>query len=549
MVAWNCQGIGNPWTVRRLTEVCKKVDPDVLFLSETKNSHKVVAKKLNKLGFANLRTVGPQGYASGGLAILWKEGVDLTIVSSCKNYFDTKIYYEGKLSYCTFVYGNTDKRQRKQTWDYLTSLALIRDAAWFVTGDFNDITSNAEKTEVQNDQKPPLMTSERFSLKGTYMIYNMKVIHCRGKEKGEPTLSDVDLIELSPIALGQKTTHLEDASIFVFEGSDHRPLVTYFDPLRRKKKSIFRYDRRLNQNEEVSKIVEDNWTEDVHLKVKRKIDKCRTAIILWSKQQQECSKAHLEQIKREIEEATVATQPDEELLRNLNAELIAAYKAEEEFWMQRSRQLWLNLGDKNTGFFHASTKSRKAMNKFSVLEGEDGEPVYLEEEITSTIVTYFQNLFTATTQDPQLMSATLSDAIQPRVSDEQNAYLITLPSSAEIKEALFSINGGKAPGPDGFSACFFQTNWSVVGADIVKEIQEFFISGVMPRTINETHVRLIPKGREAKRYRITDLSLYVMCITKSYQKSLLDASCLCSKMPLLKLNLHLFQKGQYQIMF
>ena len=63
----------------------------------------------------------------------------------------------------------------------------------------------------------------------------------------------------------------------------------------------------------------------------------------------------------------------------------------------------INLGDKNTGFFHASTKSRKAMNKFSMLEGADGEPVYLEEEITSTIVNYFQNLFTATNEDHLFM--------------------------------------------------------------------------------------------------------------------------------------------------
>ena len=53
--------------------------------------------------------------------------------------------YEGNLSYATFVYGDPDKKKRKQSWDYLTALALIRDSPWFVSGDFNDMTCNCKK--------------------------------------------------------------------------------------------------------------------------------------------------------------------------------------------------------------------------------------------------------------------------------------------------------------------------------------------------------------------------------------------------------------------
>lgn len=56
-----------------------------------------------------------------------------------------------------------------------------------------------------------------------------------------------------------------------------------------------------------------------------------------------------------------------------------AYLAEESYWKQRSRQQWLNLGDRNTSFFHASTRKRFAMNKFSVRENEEGQAVYEEK--------------------------------------------------------------------------------------------------------------------------------------------------------------------------
>lgn len=82
--------------------------------------------------------------------------------------------------------------------------------------------------------------------------------------------------------------------------------------------------------------------------------------------------------------------PNEEHLHKIKEELKCAYKKEEGFWKQRSKQLWLNLGNKNKVFFHASTKKRKAMNKFSVIEDDKGQEVYQEEKIVKVISEYFQ---------------------------------------------------------------------------------------------------------------------------------------------------------------
>ena len=83
--------------------------------------------------------------------------------------------------------------------------------------------------------------------------------------------------------------------------------------------------------------------------------------------------------------------------------------------------------------------------------------------------------------------------MSPCISSATNEKLIKLPYLLEVKEALFAIHPDKAPGPDGFSASFFQTNWDVVAPAITKEIQNFFLNGSIPFAINETHFRLIPK--------------------------------------------------------
>lgn len=68
----------------------------------------------------------------------------------------------------------------------------------------------------------------------------------------------------------------------------------------------------------------------------------------------------------------------------------------------------------------------------------------------------------------------------------------------EISDALFQIGPLKAPGPDGFHACFYQRNWGVIKSDVVSAVQNFFKEGTMPEGLNDTVIVLIPKGNDPK---------------------------------------------------
>lgn len=200
------------------------------------------------------------------------------------------------------------------------------------------------------------------------------------------------------------------------------------------------------------------------------------------------------------------THADDLLISSINQKLLKAYKAEEEFWKQRSRKLWLTLGDRNTCFFHASNKSRRACNRLTAIEDVEGNPVYEDNQTTAVISDYFQEIFNSSSPSA---TEVVNRAIIPCISTSTNDKLTAIPSILEVKEALFGIHPDKAPGPDGFSARFFQSNWSAVGPGMTKEIQYFFSTGTLPYSINSTHIRLIPKIQSPK--QVTDYLPIALC--------------------------------------
>lgn len=63
----------------------------------------------------------------------------------------------------------------------------------------------------------------------------------------------------------------------------------------------------------------------------------------------------------------------------------------------------------------------------------------------------------------------------PVVSEEQNTILVAVPSIAEIKEVVFSLQRSSSPGPDGFSGVFFTHCWEIAGPDVIKVVYHFFL--------------------------------------------------------------------------
>lgn len=75
--------------------------PDIWFLMETKNSDDVVLEKRKWMDYASHKLVPPHNHGGGGLALFWRQELDVEILLSCDSFIDSVITYKKKRFYAT----------------------------------------------------------------------------------------------------------------------------------------------------------------------------------------------------------------------------------------------------------------------------------------------------------------------------------------------------------------------------------------------------------------------------------------------------------------
>lgn len=71
-----------------------------------------------------------------------------------------------------------------------------------------------------------------------------------------------------------------------------------------------------------------------------------------------------------------------------------------------------------------------------------------------------------------------------------------LPTTEEVKLAVFGLIGDSAGGLSGFNGNFFHAFWDIVGEYVVEMVKAFFNGQDLPRFITHTNLVLLPKNKE-----------------------------------------------------
>ena len=496
-IAWNCQGAGAYLTKHHLRKLHRFFHPRFLFLSETKKNFNFLQDFKFEFGYDNLFTVEPVGL-SGGLALFYMNDADVEIEFSNARMIDTTAKIEGHKVFITFVYGDPVVEYREQVWERLMRISLQRSGAWLMVGDFNEITSNLEK---KGGRKRPESSFLPFKnmISACGMIefpHSGNIFSWAGRRRSGRVQCRLDR------ALGNEDWHQvfshTDVEYLLRWGSDHLHVLVRIKSKESSGRKCFKFDKRWFGKEGFYDTVKQGWGQEapsVPLCLHEKIGRCRRAISRWKKRNPSNNQKLIEKLKLEIDRAQSDDSISSEEELELKWKLCEAYREEELFWKQKSRTIWLREGDRNTKFFHAKIKQRRARNRITKLMDSLGNWVESEEGIEALASEYFANLFATSNPSDCEEAFRFTTA---KVTQEMNMRLIREPSEVEIKEAVFAIHPEKAQGPDGMTSLFYQRFWKLIGPDIVRMVKNFFSSGELDEQLNQTNICLIQKTERPK---------------------------------------------------
>ncbi|XP_074298263.1 uncharacterized protein LOC141629103 [Silene latifolia] len=120
-------------------------------------------------------------------------------------------------------------------------------------------------------------------------------------------------------------------------------------------------------------------------------------------------------------------------------ELTLLKKARDQYLLQKSKEKWMEDGDDNTTYYHARINHRRLRNKVYQVKDKNGIVR------RGNCITEAHKIFLAAP-----------------VTDE------------EVRLAMFSIPGTKAPGPDEYSSQFSKDAWVIMGKDVIAVVKNAY---------------------------------------------------------------------------
>ncbi|KAK9990862.1 hypothetical protein SO802_025847 [Lithocarpus litseifolius] len=450
------------------------------------------------LKFDNNFVVEAKGCA-GGLCMMWKKGISAIQVEFNKNLIAIKI----SDAICEWLlvgfYGPPyfSKKKKKKAWENLSALLDSYEGPWVCLGDFNfTINEDERKGSKKGSTSATNYLKELMFEQGAIDLgySGNKYTWAKGKWGNASIKRRLDrgIVSISWRLAFPKANIFHLGAI----KSDHAPILLDTYPEEEFTHRPFRFEAIWLRDNRCIPVIENAWTTETRgsefIKLYKKQASTRDALRKWNKEVFGRCQDKINSLLQEIK-VVQCLQPSEEngnLESALQNELAEWLFRSETLWRQKSREIWLKLGDKNSKFFHLSTIIRRRRNHIDAIKKDDGSWITESKQIRQLFFESYKQQY----QEEEIWFPNhLEHLLLPCITEDENANLLATPSPEEIKATLFEMQDLKAPGSDGFPVLFYKKLWPTIGKDVTEAVTSFFRLGSMPREVNSSLIVLIPK--------------------------------------------------------
>ncbi|KAL8140429.1 LOW QUALITY PROTEIN: hypothetical protein V2J09_006450 [Rumex salicifolius] len=494
IILWNVRGAGKPSFASSLKYLMRAHKVDFVAIFETQVSGSRARHICSSLNLGASHVVDSVGRA-GGIFISWNPSVfSIGVVASTPRYVLTKFSVGGVNCHFLFAYAPPSVHSRTRFWREVESALTLVSGPVFFGGDLNCITQVEERIGGSGILHPDsgILRDllDRLGLidmgfSGSPFTWS------RGSGFSSYVAKRLDRVVMNMDAFLAwpygSVRHLPSLC------SDHSALLFSFKRIFRvdRRRRPFRFEEAWTRHPDFLSFVRGAWNSSCS--ASSALASLKVSISWWNSHVFGNVAKRKVSLLRRIDslQASFSSIPSDanlEALSALTAELELTLDQEEALWKQKSKELWLSDGDRNTTFFHASTVLRRS-NRVMALINSDEEWVNDKEELQSLVKGFFESLYSL----PR-------DELFPIVTPHNRFPTLDvwgrLDAPFEDHEIVAVIRGMrplKSPGPDGFSPVFYQKSWSVVGPSVIAAVRSFLLSISLPQGLNATFLSLIPK--------------------------------------------------------
>ena len=502
LLSWNVRGANNPNKRNVIRNFITSQRVDLVCLQETKIQEMslVVARSLGVGRVSEWRAVEAEG-TTGGILVFW-DTRKLELVETEIGHFSVTCMFknveDGFLWAFTGVYGPVKRSKREMFWEVLGALKGLWEGPWCIGGDFNVVLSPNDRNLEGGLSHPMRRFNEVVNELGLRDLPLQGGPFTWRGGNGNQCMSRLDRFLVSADWESQFSNVIQRT--LPRPVSDHCPVLLDSDGIK-SGPSPFRFENMWLKFEGFKDLLRGWWQSlqfsgSYSFVLASKLKALKGILKVWNKEvfgRVEIKKkealsriSYWDEVEKD-KELSLTEAEEREMARENYKEWV---DMEEVSWRQKSREIWLKEGDRNTGFFHRMENSHRRRNSITSIR-INGRNLVKEAEVKEGLVRAFQCLLSA----PTNWCLPFPEIYVNSIGEDHCAKLEEMFTEEEILAAVSGLNDDKAPGPDGFPLAFWSFSWDFVKEEVMGFFKEFYQNDQFVKSLNATFLVLVPKGR------------------------------------------------------